>query len=63
MLKWNVKQWNQTFCLKYLLYWFENVYTGGMDDLLLFSKWGIFQLYHGENKLHFDVSFVLGQHA
>ena len=28
-----------------------------------FPNEDFFQLYHGESKLHFDVCFVLGQHA
>jgi hypothetical protein len=31
--------------------------------LLLNAKWAIFQLYHGENKLHSMKRFVLDQHA
>ena len=39
-----------------------------MSEWLLFNtKWGIFQLYHGENKLHIDEmmmsGFVIDQQA
>jgi alkylation response protein AidB-like acyl-CoA dehydrogenase len=29
------------------------------DLLLLNAKWAIFQLYHGENKLHFDEMMMI----
>ena len=32
--------------------------------IIAYAKWACsFQLYHGENKLHDDVRFVLDQHA
>ena len=39
------------------------VNKGVSEWLLLSAKWAILQLYHGVNKLHDDVRFVLDQHA
>ena len=49
--------------LHYTLKLTKGVLSGMSEWLFLAPKWEICQLYHGENKLHFDVRLVLDQHT
>ena len=49
--------------LHYTLKLTKGVLSGMSEWLFLAPKWAFCQLYHGENKLQFDVRLVLDQHT
>jgi hypothetical protein len=41
-------------------FWLDNFYFEWVSEwLLLNAMWAMFQLYHGENKLHFDEMMMM----